>query len=81
MTKNCAFEQDLKSAVLKGGALDQEIVNLELVALRGEILTGEQVASGLSSCTALKELIKKNGKISAALKTWLRFKRDGTDDE
>ena len=70
-TQGCRVERDLKTALVKGAKLDQELMSLETLALKGDPLSDDDV---LRTASTANELVKDARALASALRNLFKLK-------
>ena len=73
-TQGCTIERDLKTALVRGEKLDQELMSLEPVALKSDPLSDDDVLRAASTANGLAELVKNARALASALRNSFKLK-------
>ena len=72
-TRGCLFEEELRSTIIRGSALKDQVEALEQNFLLNMKLTDKEIEDGLEATQQIEKLIKIVQKRHGALKTWWRM--------
>ena len=72
-TQGCTVERDLKIAFVERERLDEELMSLETLALKGDPLSDDDVLRPASTANELAELVKDVRALASALRNLFKL--------